>query len=236
MSTNNTMRSLPPSERPYEKCLRNGPGVLSDAELLATLIRTGTAEKTAVEVATELLDRYGRRNGLSCLMNLSSAQLKALPGIGPVKAVELMAAAELCRRISKSAGEKRLSMNSPSSIADYFMEEMCYLTHEEMHVAMFDTKNRLLHELTLSVGTVNASLVSPRELFLEALKHQAVYLVLLHNHPSGDPTPSQADISLTERLSRVGDLVHIPVMDHIVIGDHCYVSMREEGLMRPPSC
>ena len=230
------MRSLPPSERPYEKCLRNGPGSLSDAELLAVLIRTGTAERTAVEVATELLDRYGRQKGLSCLMNLTPAQLKMLPGIGPVKAVELLAAAELCRRIAKSGNSRKLSMNSPASIADYFMEEMCHLQREEMHVAMFDTKNKLLHELTLSVGTVNASLVSPRELFLEALKHQAVYLVLLHNHPSGDPAPSQADISLTERLARVGELVHIPVMDHIVIGDHCYVSMREEGLLRPPEC
>ena len=231
---NQTMKDLPLSEQPYEKCLAGGASVLTDAELLAVFIRSGTRTLTAVEVARELLSRYGRTSGLACLMNLNREELTALPGIGNVKAVELMAAAEMCRRMSRSRRKAAVSMNNPSSIADYFMEELCYLPQEEMHVAMFDTKNRLLHELRLSVGTVNASLVSPREVFLEALRHHAVYLVLLHNHPSGDPTPSEADIQLTERLWRVGEMMHIPVLDHIVIGDHRYVSMREAGFIRTP--
>lgn len=230
-----TMRSLPLSERPYERCLKHGPGALSDAELLATLIRTGTRSLSAVEVARTLLATYGERDGLACLMRLSRAELMALPGFGPVKTVEVLAAAELCRRMAKTMRRPELSLKDPSSIAAYFMEDLCYLPREEMRAAMFDTKNRLLHEETLSRGTVNASLVSPREVFLEALRCGAVYLVLLHNHPSGDPTPSEADLTLTRRLSEAGDLLHIPVMDHIIIGDHRYVSFREEGLLRPPA-
>ncbi|MBO4872383.1 MAG: DNA repair protein RadC [Lachnospiraceae bacterium] len=225
------MKSLPPSERPYEKCQKSGPAVLSDAELLAVILRTGTREKTSVGVAASLLEAYGSRAGLSCVMTLSRRELEKIPGIGPVKAVELLAVAELCRRITRSRNRPGVSLRDPSSIAAYFMEDMCYLPQEEMRVAMFDTRNRLLHEKTLSMGTVNASLASPRELFLEALRYGAVYLVLLHNHPSGDPTPSEADIRMTDRMAQAGDLLHIPLMDHIIIGDHSYTSMREEGLL-----
>ena len=231
MSTKKTMKSLPLSERPYEKCLKNGPAVLSDAELLAVILRSGTREKTAVEVAGMLLELYGSRAGLSCLMTLSRRELEKIAGIGPVKAVELLAVAELCRRIVRTRKKPSVSLRDPSSIAAYFMEDMCYLPQEEMRVAMFDTRNRLLHEKVLSMGTVNASLASPRELVMDALRYGAVYLVLLHNHPSGDPTPSDADLKMTDRMTQAGDLLHIPVMDHIIIGDHCYLSMREEGML-----
>ena len=189
---------------------------------------------SAVEVARHLLEVYGKQDGLACLMKLSRGELMSLPGIGPVKTVELLAAAELSRRISRSVRRREVSLKSPSSIAAYFMEEMCYLPREEMHVAMFDTKNRLLHEMALSRGTVNASLVSPREVFLEALRFGAVYLVLLHNHPSGDPSPSEADIRLTGRIAQAGELLHIPLMDHIIIGDHCFISLREQGYLSAP--
>ena len=162
-------------------------------------------------------------------------ELSLLPGIGPVKTVELLAVAEVSRRMARSTRKQSICLQNPSSIASYFMEELCYLPREEMHVAMFDTKNRLLHEAALSRGTVNASLVSPREVFLEALKYGAVYLVLLHNHPSGDPTPSEADVRLTRILAQAGDLLHIPLMDHIIIGDHCYISLREKGLLTAPA-
>lgn len=235
MNNKKTMLSLPPSERPYEKCLAHGPGALSDAELLATILRTGTRKQTAVEVACELLRQQGGRDGLSFLMNVSRQELSSMHGIGPVKAVELMAIGELCRRISRTSRRLTVRLHNPASIADYFMEDLCYLPREEMRVAMFNTKNLLQHSMTLSVGTVNASLVSPRELFLEALRHRAVYLVLLHNHPSGDPKPSDADIRLTDRLAKSGELLNIPVLDHIIIGDHCYASFREMGLMEAPN-
>lgn len=231
----NTMKSLPVSERPYEKCLKYGPGVLSDAELLATLIRSGTPRYSAVEVARKLLETYGEKDGLACLMRLSRVELSLLPGIGPVKTVELLAVAEMSRRIARSARRHTICLQNPASIASYFMEELCYLPREEMHVAMFDTKNRLLHEAALSRGTVNASLLSPREVFLEALRYGAVYLVLLHNHPSGDPSPSEADVRLTKMMAQAGELLHIPLMDHIIIGDHCYTSLREQGLLPAPA-
>ena len=229
------MTSLPLSERPYERCLKYGPAALSDAELLAVLIRTGTRSLSAVDAARNLIATYGKRDGLACLMRLSRTELMALPGFGPVKTVGVLAAAELCRRMAKTARRPEISLKDPASIAAYFMEDLCYLPREEMRAVMFDTRNRLLHEETLSRGTVNASLVSPREVFLEALRCGAVYLVLLHNHPSGDPTPSEADKVLTRRLAEAGSLMHIPVMDHIIIGDHCYTSFREEGLLKPPA-
>ena len=226
-----TMKELPLSERPYEKCRHRGTEALSDAELLAVILRTGDASNTAVEVASELLRRYGKESGLACLMTLSAPELEALPGIGPVKSVGLLCVAELCRRISRSRKERSVEMQSPGTIADYFMEELCYLPHEEMHIAMFNTKNRLIHTQTISVGTVNASLASPREVFLSALRHQAVYLVLLHNHPSGDPRPSSEDIRITRDILAAGELLRIPLVDHIIIGDHCYCSLREEGML-----
>ncbi|MBQ4425383.1 MAG: DNA repair protein RadC [Lachnospiraceae bacterium] len=231
MNQKNTMKMLPPSERPYEKCLDRGTSALSDAELLAVILRSGSANYTVVEVASRLLLTYGKESGIGCLMDLSRAELEAIPGIGPVKAVELMAVAELSRRISRTTREKALAMQNPASIADYFMEELCYLPHEEMHVAMFNTKNRLLHTQVISRGTVNASLASPREIFLAALRHHAVYLVILHNHPSGDPSPSEMDIRITDEIAQAGQLLKIPLVDHIIIGDHCFVSFRERGLL-----
>lgn len=227
------MKSLPLSERPYEKCLNLGPDHLSDSELLAVILRSGSAGQSALSLARTILARFGERGGLSCLMDLTAKELRGLPGIGPVKAVELLAVAELSRRIVRTSRKTAVSLGDPASIAAYFMEELCYRSREEIRVAMFDAKNKLLHELILSQGTVNASLASPRELFREALRHGAVYLVLLHNHPSGDPSPSEADIQMTRQMVRAGELMQIPVMDHIIIGDHCYVSLREEGLLIP---
>lgn len=231
---NHTMKSLPPSERPYEKCAEKGAGFLSDAELLAVVLRSGTPEKTAAELARELLERFGKNRGLGFLREVTRKELEDVSGIGPVKATELLAVGEVSRRIARSEAEPPVLLNRPEAIATYFMEDMCYLGHEEMLVAMFNTKNRLLHAETVSMGTVNASLASPREIFLSALRHGAVSLVVLHNHPSGDPTPSAADVSLTLRLAEAGELLQLPLMDHIIIGDHCYVSLREKGLLQKP--
>ncbi len=235
MKTENaTMKSLPASERPYEKCAAFGPAALSDAELLAVILRTGTRSMTSLELARELLLRFGEKRGLGFLREVTREELLSVPGIGSVKATELLTAGELSRRISRAEKKREISLTRPNAIATYFMEDLCYLDHEEMWVAMFNTKNRLIHTETVSMGTVNASLASPREIFLNALRHHAVFVVLLHNHPSGDPEPSEADIELTSRLTAAGDLLHIPVMDHIIIGDHCYLSFREKGLLSRP--
>ena len=235
MKTENaTMKSMPASERPYEKCEAYGAGVLSDAELLAVILRTGTRSMSSLELARELLLKFGSRRGLGFLREVTREELTSVPGIGSVKATELLAAGELSRRIARAEKRGDIALGRPKAIASYFMEDLCYLDHEEMWVAMFNTKNRLIHTETVSMGTVNASLASPREIFLNALRHHAVFVVLLHNHPSGDPEPSAADIELTKRLAEAGALLHIPVMDHIIIGDHCYLSFRERGLLKPP--
>ena len=122
-------------------------------------------------------------------------------------------------------------MTSAASIADYFMEDLCHLEHEEIWAALFDTKNHLLRAVTLSKGTVNASVISPREVFLAALRHQAVFLILLHNHPSGDPSPSREDILLTHRMVSAGEILGISLLDHIIIGDHCYFSLKERNMI-----
>jgi len=230
-----TMKSLPVSERPYEKCEAHGPGALSDAELLAVILRTGTKNRTSLELARELLKRFGGVRGLGFLREVSREELQSVSGIGSIKATELLAVGELSRRIVRSEKSGQISLGYPGAIASYFMEDLCYLDHEEMWVAMFNTKNRLLHTEVVSVGTVDASLASPREIFLKALRHKAVYVVLMHNHPSGDPEPSQADLRMTEQLVQAGAMLHIPVMDHIIIGDHCYLSFRERGLLEAPA-
>ena len=231
---NQTMKSMPASERPYEKCAACGPAALSDAELLAVILRSGTRKLTALELSRKLLSTFGNRRGLGFLRERTREELMSIEGIGPIKASELLCIGELSRRIAGAERRDHIALGRPKAIASYFMEDLCYLDHEEMWVAMFDTKNRLLHTETVSMGTVNSSLASPREIFLNALRHHAVFVVLLHNHPSGDPEPSAADIALTERLAEAGALLHIPVMDHIIIGDHCYLSFREQGLLKAP--
>lgn len=224
-----TMKELPVSERPYEKCRAAGPEILSDAELLAVVLRSGTKGQTVLSLAQKLLGRKGEESGLAAAVRLPFPELIKLPGIGPVKAVQLQCIGELARRIAKASAKKGLELSAPHAIAQYFMEDLRHQKQEEMVVAMFDTKGHLIRETIISRGTVNASLVTPREVFLEAIHQEAVYVVLLHNHPSGDPTPSREDIRLTKRMQEAGDLLSIPMLDHIIIGDNCYLSFKERG-------
>jgi len=224
-----TMKEMPPGERPYEKCQLNGPGVLSDAELLAVILRNGCHGINSLELARELLKMHMDEKGLVSLTRLSLQELTGVTGIGSVKAVQLQCIGELARRIAKASAGERFSMNSPAAIAGYFMEDLRHQEQEEIHVALFDTKSHLLRATVVSRGTVNAAIVSPREIFLEALKYHAVYVVLLHNHPSGDPTPSREDLALTVRMREAGELLEIPLIDHIIIGDNRYVSFKERG-------
>jgi len=228
------MKSLPLSERPYERCLDKGPKALSDAELLAVILRCGSREQSSLETARQLLTltRFGARGGLTFLAEVSRAELEQVKGIGPVKAVSLLCIGELSRRIAASSRREAVRLQTPESIALYFMEEMRHLEHEELRIVLFDTKNRLLSHETVSVGTINASLASSREIFLAALRRGAACLVVLHNHPSGDPSPSREDLEMTRRLCEAGKLMEIPVLDHIIIGDRKYVSLREAGLLQ----
>lgn len=225
-----TMKNLPQEERPYEKCLEKGPENLTEAELLAVIIRTGAKGSTSLELSRRVLELSGQ-GGLIGLLHLSIPQLKEVHGIGTVKAVQLVCIGELSKRIWRTLISSQLVLDSPESIADYYMESMRHLEQEQTMLTMFNTKNMLIKDIVLSKGTVNASLVSPREVFLEALKYHAVYIVLVHNHPSGDPTPSKEDLLLTNRLKEAGCLIGIQLIDHIIIGDNRYISLKERGIL-----
>lgn len=225
-----TMKDLYEEDRPYEKCLARGPAALSDAELLAVVIRTGTVGETACQLAGRILSIPGYQ-GLSGFARIPAERLLMLKGIGRVKAVQLKCIGELAARMAKASAGKRLCFGSSSTIADYFMEELRREEQEQLIALYLNTKNRLLKERLLFKGTVNSSLVSPREIFVEALEVHAVHLILVHNHPSGDPTPSREDIRVTERIRMAGELLGIQLLDHVIIGDHCYISLREKGIL-----
>ncbi len=226
-----TVKELPESERPYEKCERFGPEALSDAELLAVIIRSGTKNERAVDLAVRVLNRPGAKKGLSALHFYSRQELQKIKGIGKVKAIQLCCVAELAKRMQLSVDAAKEEFHSPESIARVYMERMRHCRTEEIILLMLDTKGRKIADEVVSKGTVNMAVLEPREVLCIALRYEAVFLILLHNHPSGVPTPSNADISVTRRLATACEIVGIELRDHIVIGDNCYFSMREKGFL-----
>lgn len=219
------------NDRPYEKCLEQGAVSLTDTELLAVLLRTGTKGLNVLELARHILGPECGNEGILNIHHFTFEKLKSIKGIGTVKAVQILCLSELAKRLSKASAREGLVFSLPSSIAEYYMEDMRHHKQEQMKLLMLNTKSKLLGESDISKGTVNASLVSPRELFIEALEKQAVAIILLHNHPSGDPTPSEADILLTKRVKEAGELIGIKLLDHIIIGNNCYTSFLENNLL-----
>ncbi len=226
-----TVKELPDSEKPYEKCMNYGPEYLSDAELLAVFIRTGTKGTTSIELAQQLL-AGGRRNLLN-LYYYSCKRLMQIPGIGEVKAVQLKCIAEISKRIANTVRLQEAEFDQPHSVANYYMERLRHEKRESFIVCMLDSKCRLLGDHVLSIGSANSSLVSPREVFIQALQAQAVSIIILHNHPSGDPRPSREDKQVTECIADCGRMLQIELSDHIIIGDNNYYSFREKGLLDP---
>lgn len=226
-----TMKHLPPQMQPYEKCVAYGPEVLTDAELIACILRSGTKEYTSVALAEYLLKLRKGKEGLRGLCSLTYEELTSVSGIGRVKAIQIQCIFELAKRMSKSEAAKSLKFDEPESIANYYMEDFRHKEQEHLLLLLLDNRSNLLGEKLLFTGTVNASLVSPREIYLEALRYHAVGIILLHNHPSGDPTPSDADRRVTRKIKDAGNLLDVPLLDHIVLGDKRYVSFREEGYL-----
>ena len=215
-------------ELPYERFLRFGAENLTEAELLAIIIRTGTREKSALELAEQVLElaRYPKE-GLLGLYDVSVEELQGISGIGEVKAVKLKCLAELSMRINTARARAGINFKSSGQVAAYFMEKLRHRSTECVVLACLDTKGQLLCEKRLSEGSVNMSLIAPREVFMTALECRAVNIILVHNHPSGDPAPSRSDIELTRNVRETGEKLGIPLLDHIVIGDNCYVSFKE---------
>lgn len=231
MKENNTMKEMVEEERPYEKCIRFGASNLTDIELLAVLLRTGTRGENSLGLADKLLHPAFSQEGILNIHQWTLEQLMQVKGIGRVKAVQILCLSELAKRLAKANAQSGLNFSTPSSIAQYYMEDMRHSRQESMKLILLDTKSRLISDTDISKGTINSAVISPRELFVEALKKNAVSIVLLHNHPSGDPKPSKADVLITRRVHEAGMLIGIELLDHIIIGDNCYFSMREEELL-----
>lgn len=223
------MKDLPKAERPYEKCLRYGAESLSEAELLSVLLRTGCEGLNIMELSMKLMEMCEKERGIKSLTRMEISDYMKVKGIGKVKAVQLKCLTEFSKRLWRCETELGQPIRHPSQISEYYMEELRNEETESAYVVFLDGKNRFTGDCCLSKGTVNASLVSSREVFKKALQQKAVYIMLVHNHPSGDPTPSREDIRLTHKIAGAGQLMDIPLLDHVIIGDGTYVSLKENG-------
>ncbi|MCG3149718.1 MAG: hypothetical protein PCFJNLEI_03183 [Verrucomicrobiae bacterium] len=227
----NLIYEMPEDERPRERLWKHGAAKLKTEELIAILLRTGMKGKSAIALAAEML--ADNSHSLNALAKLEQAELASKKGVGRIKAIQLKAAFELARRMTEETIHRE-PINDPAQAAACVREEFRSEDREVFRVLLLDTKNRLIRICQVTVGTVNASLVEPREVFKQAITHSATSIILAHNHPSGDPTPSSEDIAITKRLVKAGELLNISVHDHVIIGygrERDYVSLKELGLM-----
>jgi len=222
-----SIKDLPVQERPRERLARVGEGALSTTELVAIILRTGAGGQSALDIARRLLSTY---DGLSGLARASFAELRAEYGLGNAKTAQLKAALELGRRMLLATPEDRLVVRSPSDVAQILIAEMAHLEQENFRVLYLDTRNRLLGSETVYVGTLNASHIRVAEIFRDAVKRNCAAVIVAHNHPSGDPSPSPEDVEVTRQLIAAGKLLSIELLDHLIIGQQRFVSLRERGL------
>jgi len=223
------IREIPEYLRPYEKALKNGPEALDDAELLAVILRCGTSGMSSVAMCRALLSDAG--GTLAGLRAQPFSELIKRKGIGRVKALQILCLCELTVRFSRSEMLSAPDFSCSEYVASYFMEEMRALRQESVRAVYLDTRNRLIRVTEISRGTVNSAMLPAREILVEALRLGAVNLVLVHNHPSGDPSPSPQDIDGTRGILLAGQLTGICLLDHVIIGDHRYVSLRDRGYL-----
>jgi len=222
-----TIKDLPAGERPRERLEHYGESALSTAELIAILLRSGVAGESVLHMAERLLARYG---GLTGLAQAGFAELQQVKGVGPAKVTQLKAALELGRRLVVTSPQSRPQIKSPADAANLLMLEMGLLEQEHLRVLLLDTRNRVLAIHTVYVGNLNSSVVRVGEIFREAIKANSAALIVAHNHPSGDPTPSSQDVAVTEQIVEAGRLLNIDVLDHLVICQQRFVSLKERGL------
>jgi len=222
------VREIPERDRPRERLQQQGVEALSNSELLAILLRTGTRGCSAVDLADRILKQFG---GIGKLIDADLQELINLPGMGLAKATQVQAAIELGRRVARHHRETSPRFLQPQDTADYLMDRLRFLPKEHFVVLHLDSKNRLIGEEIASVGSLDTAIVHPREIFKTAVKRSAASIICAHNHPSGDPTPSFEDIEVTRRLVEAGRILGVEVLDHVVIGENCYVSIKEKGWM-----
>ena len=225
------VRDLPMEERPREKLLKYGASVLSDTELLAILLRTGTSSVSVLHLAEEVLSKY-RDKGLAAIMHTVPQEIVSIHGIGSAKAATIIAAVELGRRISTRAAEKLEKIDGPEDVARCVMPMLRFERKEHFLILLLDTRNRVIAMPTISIGGLAASIAEPREIFREAIQRSAASIILVHNHPSGDPQPSSEDIILTRRMMKAGELMGISVLDHVILGNDNFISLKDEGMVK----
>jgi DNA repair protein RadC len=221
-----SIKNWPEGERPRERLLKYGAHNLSEAQLLAIILRTGGGGKSAIDLAIEILNSFGN---LKNIENASLMEFTPFKGMGKAKVAQLKAAFELGRRLLEEPLERGPVFSSSKDVYLYFYRRFKNLKKEVFRCAMLDAKNRIFKDCRISEGTLTNSLIHPREAFRDAIKESAASIIFVHNHPSGDPSPSREDILITERLASVGEIVGIRVLDHVIIGDEKYTSMMEKG-------
>ncbi len=221
------VRDYPLEERPRERMIREGAEALSNQELLAILLRTGTHRESVLQLASRLLKEIG---SIRRLYDISIDELMQIKGIGQAKAVQIKAGVELGRRVAQKAKEQAV-IRSPQDAAAYLIERLQLESQEKFYCLYLNTKNQVVFEKTVFVGSLNASIVHPREVYKEALKWSAASIIVAHNHPSGDPTPSHEDIQVTRRLKEAGEILGIECLDHLIIGADRYISLKEKGYL-----
>lgn len=227
-----SIMEMRPEQRPDEKFLSFGPEALSDAELLAIILRTGTRDASSVDLAEQILNPEEKSgNNLLSIFDYEIEDLMKMNGVGKVKALQIKAVLELSKRIAMTRAAKDLCFNNSGTVAEYYMEQFRHEKQEEVFLIMLDSGGFRLRERRLFLGTVNTALFSPREILIDALRSKAVSVILLHNHPSGDPMPSEEDIRATKRVEDACDLIGIKLVDHIIIGDNTYFSFFENQML-----
>lgn len=219
------VRDYPLEERPRERLIKEGADKLSNQELLAILLRTGTKNESVLQLASRVLKEV---QSIRRLTEASIEELTSIKGIGLAKAVQIKAGVELGRRVAQKRAEM-FTISSPQDVADYLMEILSLEQQEKFYCLYLNTKNQIIYEKTVFIGSLNASIVHPREVYKEAIKQSAASIIVAHNHPSGDPTPSREDIQVTQRLVSAGEILGIECLDHLIIGDGQFVSLKEKG-------
>ena len=221
----------PAYSRPYEKFQQYGPKALTQPELLAILLRTGTKDANILEISEQILCLYSDEPSFGALHNVTYQELLKVKGIGKIKATQVLAILEIARRIAGEKAKQKTKIAAPNEVAQLFMEELRYKKEEHFKVVFLDAKSKILGEETISQGSLTAAIVHPREVYKKAVSRAAYSIIVMHNHPSGDPSPSKEDIGITKRLQEAGNLMGIPLLDHIIIGDGVYMSLKEHAYL-----
>ncbi|MEZ7170819.1 DNA repair protein RadC [Sporosarcina sp. OR05] len=222
------IRDVHIADRPRERLIRQGAASLSNQELVAILLRTGTREESVLMLANRILKTFDK---IQDLRDATVEEMMAVKGIGQAKAVQILAAVEIGKRLYQKHSEGRYVIRSPEDAAAYLMTDMSSLLQEHFVVLFLNVKNEVLHKQTIFIGSLNSSIVHPREVFREAVKRSAASIIAAHNHPSGNPAPSPEDIEVTKRLVEAGSIIGIDLLDHVIIGDHKFISLKEKGYM-----